>query len=57
MSLKIPDETPRSSSKILRCAPNFNSLLSVSSGDKTLRLMFDIFWNFALFLFHFLHTV
>ena len=35
-SVSSPDETPRSSRRI------FNSLLGVSSGDETLRLMFDI---------------
>ena len=43
MSVWKSDETPRSSSKILRCASIFNSLLDVSSGDETLHLMFDIF--------------
>ena len=40
-----PDETLRRSSKILRCASRriFNSLLSVSSVDETLRLMLDIY--------------
>ena len=41
-SVSSPDETPRSSSKILRCASYFHSLLGVSSGDETLHLMFDI---------------
>ena len=37
-----PDETPRKSSKILRCASRiFNSLLGVSSDDETQRLMLD----------------
>ena len=41
-SVSLPDETPRSSSKKLRCASYFNSLLNDSSGDETLRLMLDI---------------
>ena len=42
MNNSSPDETHRSSSKILRCASFFNSLLVVSSGDELLRLMLDI---------------
>ena len=44
-SVLSPDETPRSSSKILRCASYFKlsyQLVSVSSGDEALRLMLEI---------------
>ena len=42
-SVSSPDETPRSSSKILRCASFiFNPFVSVSSGNETLRNMLDI---------------
>ena len=41
-TVSSPDETPRKSSKILRCASRiFNSLLGVSTGDETRRLMLD----------------
>ena len=43
-SVSSPDETPRSSEKKKNSAARsiFNFLLSVSSGDQTLRLMLDI---------------
>ena len=41
-SVSSPDETPRSSSKILRCASYFQLSSRFSSGDETLHLMFDI---------------
>ena len=43
-SVSSPDETPRSSSKILRCASYFqlSSQWFIWSGEETLHLMFDI---------------
>ena len=46
-SVSSPDETPHSSSKYSTVRHIFNSLLSVSSGDETLRPMLDIYSHHA----------
>ena len=46
MSLRTPDETPKKYSAAHRI---FNSLLGVSFGDETLRLMLDILVPFPYF--------
>ena len=47
-SVSSPDETPRSSSKYSAARRIFNSLLGFSSGDETLRLLFDILLHFCV---------